>query len=226
MARKADPNRRSTILAAAAEVFAAKGYAATRIIEVARAARVGKGTIYEYFPSKEALFFAVFEEMMSDAATAVSKATETLTGDFATCMQALSDQIISSWLDDLQMYALVMEFWSATASSPGRDRFKTTFMDGYDGLRTVVGALIRKGQAGGEVTRDCDVEAIASALIGTWDALLLQAWLDPHFDPLTVSRAFMPVVLRGLGPSVESEDKPDDNALGPRADGKEIPCDP
>lgn len=206
MARKADPNRRSTILAAAAQVFARKGYATTRIIEVARAAQVGKGTIYEYFSSKEALFFAVFEEMMGDAGAAVAQATDALTGSFAARMQGLSDQIISTWLEDIQMYSLVMEFWSATASSPGRDRFKANFMEGYTDLRKVVGELIRKGQASGEITQDCEVEAVASALIGTWDALLLQAWLDPDFDALATSRAFMPVVLRGLGALSEPED--------------------
>ena len=205
MARKADPNRRSNILAAAAQVFADKGYAATRIIEVARAAQVGKGTIYEYSPSKEALFFAVFEEMMGGAADAVAQATETLTGDFPTRMLRLSDHIISTWLEALHTYALVMEFWSATASSPGRDRFKASFRQGYQGLRTVVGELIRRGQTSGEVTSDCDVEAVASALIGTWDALLLQAWLDPEFDALATSRAFMPVVLRGLAVQPEPD---------------------
>ena len=49
MARKADPNRRKAILDAAARVFAQKGYAAARIIEVAQAASVGKGTIYAYY---------------------------------------------------------------------------------------------------------------------------------------------------------------------------------
>lgn len=219
MARKADPNRRSTILAAAAQVFASKGYAATRIIEVARTAQVGKGTIYEYFPSKEALFFAVFEEMMDGAAAAVAQASETLRGNFAARMQSLSDQIISTWLEELHMYALVMEFWSATASSPGRERFKASFREGYTGLRGVVGELIRKGQACGEVTRDCDVAAVAASLIGTWDALLLQAWLDPDFDALSTSRAFMPVVLRGLEAFTEADEN--EKSIKARVHGKE-----
>jgi hypothetical protein len=48
------------------------------------------------------------------------------------------------------------------------------------------------------VSADCAVEEVAAGLIGTWDALLLQAWLDSDFDALTASRAFMRVVLRGL----------------------------
>ena len=198
MARKADPNRRTNILAAAARVFAEKGYAATRIIEVARTAQVGKGTIYEYFSSKETLFFAVFESMMAGSQATIVRATEGLAGDFATRLEALSEQIVATWLDDIQMYALVMEFWSATASSPGRDRFKASFLTGYKALRRVVGDLIRQGQADGEVRADCDVEAVAAALVGIWDALLLQAWLDPEFDALATSRGFIGVVLRGL----------------------------
>jgi AcrR family transcriptional regulator len=198
MARKADPKRRAAILDAAALVFSQKGYAATRIIEVARAAQVGKGTIYEYFPSKEALFFAVFEAMMDSAGETILRATETLCGDFDTRLQALSDQIMATWLDEIHMYGLVMEFWAATASSPGRDRFKATFLAGYQDLRQVVGDLIRRGQARGEVAAGCEVAAVAAALIGTWDALLLQAWLDPDFDALAAARAFMSVVLGGL----------------------------
>jgi AcrR family transcriptional regulator len=206
MARKADPTKKSTILAAAAQVFAEKGYAATRIIDVARAGQVGKGTIYEYFPSKEALFFAVFEEMMVSAERIMAEAALTLSGHFAACMLTLSDQIISTWLAQLHMYGLVMEFWSATASSPSRDRFKAAFSEGYKGLRAVVGDLIRRAQAQGEVFADCEVEKVAGALIGTWDALLLQAWLDPDFDALAASQAFMQVVLRGLG-AVETSQK-------------------
>ncbi|MDJ0783647.1 MAG: TetR/AcrR family transcriptional regulator [Desulfosarcinaceae bacterium] len=198
MARKADPNRRATILTAAAQVFAEKGYAATRIIEVAQAAQVGKGTIYEYFSSKEALFFAVFEAMMTDAERSVALVGQALSGSFATRLEMLSDTIITTWLDELSMYGLVMEFWSATASSPDRARFKNTFQAGYVRLRKVVRRLIRKGQADGEVDSTCDAEAVAAALIGTWDALLLQAWLDPGFDAKSTARTFMAVILRGM----------------------------
>jgi len=87
------------------------------------------------------------------------------------------------------------------ASSPGRSRFRAVFQRGYGHLRTVVGDLIRAAQATGDVSADSDADRVASALIGTWDALLLQAWIDPSFDPLATSRSFMEVVLRGLRPA-------------------------
>lgn len=47
------------ILAAALEVFSARGYAATRLDDVARHAGVGKGTLYLYVSSKQDLFEAM-----------------------------------------------------------------------------------------------------------------------------------------------------------------------
>jgi AcrR family transcriptional regulator len=199
MPRKADPNRRQAIIQAASRVFAQKGYTSTRIIEVAQAAAVGKGTIYEYFRSKEALFFAVFESMMEASTEILAQAGRSAGESFSQRIQHLSENIIQSWLGQLDMYALVMEFWAATASSPSRESFKTAFQDGYKELRAIVGDLIRDAQHTSEIDTDIDADKVAAALIGTWDALLLQAWLDPQFDALATSRSFMAVVLRGLG---------------------------
>src|SRR5207247_653233 len=49
-------------LSAALEAFADRGFAATKLEDVARRAGVTKGTIYLYFDSKEALFKALIRE--------------------------------------------------------------------------------------------------------------------------------------------------------------------
>jgi AcrR family transcriptional regulator len=56
--------RREAILAAALEEFAASGFAATRIDDVARRAGVAKGTIYLYFRDKESLFQELVRTML------------------------------------------------------------------------------------------------------------------------------------------------------------------
>jgi AcrR family transcriptional regulator len=48
--------RRAAIVAAGLEEFVARGYAATRLDDVAKRAGVAKGTIYLHFKDKEALF--------------------------------------------------------------------------------------------------------------------------------------------------------------------------
>ena len=54
--------RPSELAAAALALFVEKGFAATRLDEIAAHAGVSKGTLYLYFDSKEALFEAVIRE--------------------------------------------------------------------------------------------------------------------------------------------------------------------
>ena len=48
--------RKQQLLDCAAELFAERGYAETRVIDIVRAAGVAKGLFYWYFENKEALF--------------------------------------------------------------------------------------------------------------------------------------------------------------------------
>ena len=54
--------RPAELLTAALDLFVERGYAATRLDDVAKRAGVSKGTVYLYFPSKEELFKAVVRE--------------------------------------------------------------------------------------------------------------------------------------------------------------------
>lgn len=58
---KEKEKRRGGILAAAKRVFARKGYHATTIADIAKAAKLSYGSIYWYFDSKEALFHTLME---------------------------------------------------------------------------------------------------------------------------------------------------------------------
>ncbi len=199
MARKADPTKKERIIKAAARVFARNGYTGTLMAQVAQAAGIGKGTIYEYFRSKELLFFAVFENLIITSGSQMQAAAAADAADsIALRLQRLADGLIRMWLPRLDLYSLVMEFWSATATLPGRRRFKRAFQRAYDDFRKVVADLIQSGYDSGEFKASADPQQVASALIGSWDALLLQAWLDPYFDPLEASRQHIQLIIKGL----------------------------
>jgi AcrR family transcriptional regulator len=57
--------RPGELLDAALDLFVEKGFAATRVEEVAARAGVSKGTLFLYFPSKEELFKAVVRESIA-----------------------------------------------------------------------------------------------------------------------------------------------------------------
>ncbi len=69
--------RPSQILDAAIEVFESRGLAGARLEEIAEAAGISKGTIYLYFESKEALFRAVVERTILEAAREFPKRERT-----------------------------------------------------------------------------------------------------------------------------------------------------
>lgn len=64
MAAKTELKRRA-ILAATLDEFEANGYAGARMEDIARRAGVAKGTIYTYFPGKQALLMGLAEEIGS-----------------------------------------------------------------------------------------------------------------------------------------------------------------
>ena len=62
---KRSAERHDAILSAALEEFSGRGFAATRLDDVARRAGVAKGTIYLYFADKETLFQELARSMLS-----------------------------------------------------------------------------------------------------------------------------------------------------------------
>jgi AcrR family transcriptional regulator len=64
--------RRREILTAATEVFAKRGLARTKVTDIAAAANLSHGLLYHYFPSKEAVFEALVEQLMERAAADVA----------------------------------------------------------------------------------------------------------------------------------------------------------
>lgn len=63
----------ATIAAAALELFAARGYAAVTVGEVAAAACVGERTLYRYFADKQDLLFAEDQDLLAGLRSALER---------------------------------------------------------------------------------------------------------------------------------------------------------
>ncbi len=93
--RERKVHRQEEILTAAFEVFAAHGYEAARVDDVARQAGIAKGTIYLYFRDKEQLFRAVVRGL-------VQKRFDAMAGRF----QGTGEQLLRELLS--RMYSQVV----------------------------------------------------------------------------------------------------------------------
>src|SRR5438034_5860077 len=85
--------RPAELLAAALEVFVEKGFAGTKLADVARRAGVTKGTVYLYFDSKEALFKAEVRETI----VPVIAQGEALAQSFTGSARELLEQLVREY---------------------------------------------------------------------------------------------------------------------------------
>ena len=190
--------KRDLIIESAALVFAEKGFNNSTIAEIALKAGVGKGTVYEYFRSKRELFCAVFRLYMNFMEKFADHKTHDSNMPVAQRLMVMSDSIMRYWSGRMELYTLTMEFWAASASSEAKENFKAIFKDAYRQFRMILEELIREGIVRGEFNEHMNVPAVSASLAGTLDALLLQAWFDENFDPITASADYLAVLLRGM----------------------------
>ena len=79
MAKQAERRAATTeaVLKAGRRLFGDRGFAATTIDDIAKAALVAKGAVYHHFPTKEALFAAVFDAVSHDLVADIDRAVRT-----------------------------------------------------------------------------------------------------------------------------------------------------
>lgn len=193
--RRRKEARPSELTAAALDLFVDKGYAATRLDDVAARAGVSKGTLYLYFDSKEALFKAVVEEGIVPALAAGESVLAEHRGDSASLLKAL----LTGWwqLIGATRLAGIPKLVVAEARN-----FPEMAQYYYDNVivrgRALLREALRRGVASGEF-RPLDVETCIDVVIAP--LLMLAIWrhsfsvcggsVDPeqylvlHFDLLT-----------------------------------------
>ncbi|MDF3035740.1 MAG: TetR/AcrR family transcriptional regulator [Paucimonas sp.] len=89
--------RPQELLSAALDLFVERGYAATRLEDVAARAGVSKGTLYLYFENKEDLFKAVVRENMVTAIGNAEQQVESFRGNSADLFRA----VIKGWWQNI-----------------------------------------------------------------------------------------------------------------------------
>ncbi len=139
--------RPGEILGAALKTFAEKGFAATRMEDIATRAGVTKGTIYLYFPSKEDVFKNLVRETMGPALTGFEQNLHGFSGS-AREMLAMMISAIADFLQDEERAALPKIIVAESGNFPELARFwRTEVIDrGLGMLRYVLERGIKAGE--------------------------------------------------------------------------------
>ena len=145
---------RERLFRSALALFASKGYAETTVWDITEAADVGKGTFFNYFPSKEHILMA-FGEMQLGRLEAVVREAEQSDLPMRDVMHTL---VMRMTEEPIRHPAIVRALLQANLSSvPVRDEMVRI----HDRNRALLGRLIRHGQERGEIRGDLAAEEIA-----------------------------------------------------------------
>jgi AcrR family transcriptional regulator len=100
--------RQQDILKAARELFLSKGYHNTTLEEIARHAEFGKGTIYNYFTSKEELFYGIIEQLANETFELIKAALAT-PGGAREKLTAYAKSIIMQSRSNADLFRLIFQ---------------------------------------------------------------------------------------------------------------------
>lgn len=188
------------ITEAAAVVFAERGFRSARVADIAERAGIGKGTVYEYFHSKEEVFLAVFDAFAAGTLEGTLAALEPRPASPVVFIRAFTDTVLRTLDENLHFYPLTLEFWSAAATSKLKERLMEEFRQLYASYRAVIAAALREGLASGEVGSHVDPDRVAAVLVSAIDGIFLQAWIDPSVDAVRAGTHFVDIALLGMAP--------------------------
>src|SRR5579871_6561147 len=193
-------DKRQRILDAAVRVFAKKGFYATRVSEVAKAAGVADGTIYLYFKSKEELLVSLFEDRVERLLAFLHTELPATAGVSAKLRRIIELQLglLEGERDLAEVVTVIL-------------RQSTRLMKEYAAPKFMayIGAIARvvaDGQASGELREDVSPHLAARAIFGALDGITM-TWALGKADRGGLVRAsgqLAEIVLRGLAPTPAS----------------------
>lgn len=200
--------RRESIISAAEEVFAEKGYAAATVDEIAEKANISKGSVYNYFQSKQELFGKLFLNEVQEGETFQEKLLQrnlSAREKFSLYME----QCYERFTKYEHIGRLMLEFWVTAASEAGEGPFAEAFRGLYERHHQRVVAMFKQGAAEGDFVLEYGPEVSASLLIAALDGMHVQVLLGAH-PPWTKTEfsAFHQAALDALVAGKQRQDKP------------------
>ncbi len=167
--------KRQLLIHAAIQMFAQKGFHETKMQDIADYAAVGKGTLYEYFATKEDLFLAVYDSWIDEYEADMLRQSERLL-DPVSKASALIDTTVEFYEKHADHAAILLEFWAHAIRSQNPH-----FLDRIREMKS------RLCELGGKVAQDLiklklfvdvDIESFTRLELAMSDGVFLQWILD------------------------------------------------
>ncbi|MEL6231096.1 MAG: TetR/AcrR family transcriptional regulator [Cyanobacteria bacterium J06627_3] len=175
--------KRQEILEAAIAVFLEKGYHGAKMADIAVAAGMGKGTLYEYFPTKEALPKEIFNLFFAGLDQQLAQLQQSGQGPIDIIVAG-----IQLSLTDMDEFAAVMPLCFELLGSKALNEslgLSEYFEEWLEQLNQFFVATLVAGQESGQITPGLNAKAFARMLVSTVDGMGL------HYCMFQMDAAFL-----------------------------------
>lgn len=191
---------RQAIIAAAVRLFAEKGFEKTSIDQIARAAGIGKGTIYGYFRAKEEIFLAFCEDEIDYAFAALAEKNDSE----ATVLEQLLTLFTSQFhfVTRNQEFGRLLMREMAFPRAAGRAQSRELNSRYVLGVGEILERARRRGEIGGRfdpLTAIGHLYAQYLLILSSW----YSGYLQNEAEMVAVLRVLLRQALAGIGSAGE-----------------------
>lgn len=195
---------RTRLIAAAGEVFAAYGYHAASVDQVAERAGFTTGAVYSAFGSKEELFLAVVETHLRENVAQLEAAAAG-----GPTVAARVHEGAEHWMEIVErtpeMVLLHTEFWTYAVRDPAvRPRVAAQFAE----VRAAICRLLDLGARELGLRLTVPVEQVAIALDALADGIARQKLAEPEAVPHDLFARMVGVLLAGVSEPLAEDPRP------------------
>ncbi len=188
-------HRQTEVLRAARRLYARKGYQRTTMVEIAAASELALGTLYQLFPSKEAILGALLEEYIDVLIAEVRDAIATVAEPRAQLEHAVRTQLRFSQAnaDVLRLY---LSGWTGYEFTV-RQRFGERIDTKYEAYLTMLASVFRRGARSGTFVA-APPRRLAVALAGMIHALIRRALREKSLNLVVEGDALLEILMSGV----------------------------
>jgi TetR/AcrR family fatty acid metabolism transcriptional regulator len=176
---QAAADKRRLILDAAVRVFARQGFHACRVSDIADEAGVAYGLVYHYFSSKDEILDTVFLERWNVMLHVIAE-VDAQDAPVREKLRGIASFIVDSYVHDPDVMKVIIVEVTRAANS-----FGLTHLAKIREAYALIGEIVAKGQANGELRTDVTPDFAALAFYGAIEQVLT-GWI---FDLLPQSPA-------------------------------------
>jgi AcrR family transcriptional regulator len=188
---------RETIIKESTRLFLANGYRGTSVKQITEAARIGRGTLYWYFKSKEEILESIFRKFERGFVEGLMEAVRNCDGDFVAKYKVFH-RFATEFARDNRDLALASNTLMGEIIGTGAEAERVT-REIWERYRLFLEAMLEDGKRDGAVPKDVDSVTCAHVIMASHTGMLVQWFIHgDSFDVPAFVRTVRNFLLKGI----------------------------